>query len=121
MSMSFKKLVTGKFQSASLVNMKRPSSPPQRRKRAGAWLKGLREEAGLTQLELASRLGFKYYAFVSQVETGLSRVPAGKMEVWAQAVGMEPRRFVQRLLAFYEPELHRVLYEGESCSLERSE
>jgi transcriptional regulator with XRE-family HTH domain len=94
--------------------MKRASSPTQRRKQAGAWLKGLREEAGLTQLELANRLGFKYYAFVSQVETGFSRVPTEKMEAWARSVGVEPRQFVQRLLACYEPELHRVLYEGKS-------
>ena len=95
--------------------MKQSSSPSQRRKQAGAWLKGLREEAGLTQLELASRLGLKYYAFVSQVETGFARLPTEKMEAWAQTVGVEPRPFVQRLLAFYEPELHRVLYEQKSC------
>jgi transcriptional regulator with XRE-family HTH domain len=98
--------------------MKRPSSPAQRRKQAGTWLKGLREEAGLTQSELANRLGFKYYAFISQVETGFSRLPTGKMEVWAQTVGMEPRRFAQRLLAYYEPELHRVLYEGSRANRE---
>jgi transcriptional regulator with XRE-family HTH domain len=95
--------------------MKHPSSPREQRKQAGAWLKGLREEAGLTQLELADRLGFKYYAFVSQVETGFSRVPTEKMEAWAQSLGVEPRQFAQRLLAHYEPELHRVLYEGKSC------
>jgi len=95
--------------------MKCPSSPRQRRKQAGAWLRGLREEAGLTQLDLANRLGFNYYAFVSQVETGFSRVPTDKMEAWARSVGVEPRPFVQRLLSFYEPELHRVLYEQKSC------
>jgi transcriptional regulator with XRE-family HTH domain len=96
--------------------MKQASSPTERRKQAGAWLKGLREEAGLTQLELANRLGFKYYAFVSQVETGFSRVPTDKMAAWAQSLGVDPRRFVQRLLAYYEPELHRVLYEGSARS-----
>ena len=95
--------------------MKPTSSPAQRRKQAGAWLKRLREEAGLTQLELANLLDFKYYAFVSQVETGFSRVPTEKMEAWARSLGVEPRPFVQRLLAHYEPELHRVLYEGKSC------
>jgi transcriptional regulator with XRE-family HTH domain len=95
--------------------MKLSSTLKERRKLAGAWLKRLREEAGLTQIELASRMGFKYYAFVSQVETGFSRVPTDRMEVWAQSLGVEPREFVQRLLAFYEPELHRVLYEEKSC------
>jgi len=68
--------------------MKLPSSLKQHRKRAGVWLKTLREEAGLTQMQLAGRLGFKYYAFVSQVETGFSRVPTEKMEAWARALGV---------------------------------
>jgi len=94
--------------------MKLPSSLKQQRKRAGVWLKGLREEAGLTQMELANHLGFKYYAFISQVETGFSRVPTDKMEAWAHALGVEPSRFARRLIACYEPELHRVLYEAKS-------
>ena len=94
--------------------MKRPSSLKQHRKRAGVWLKTLREEAGLTQMQLAGRLGFKYYAFVSQVETGFSRLPTEKMEAWARALGVEPRQFAQRLIADYEPALHRVLYEAIS-------
>jgi len=93
--------------------MKRASSLGQR-KQAGAWLKGLREEAGLTQMELAARLGFKYYAFVSQVETGFSRVPTEKMEAWARTLGVDPPHFARRLISFYEPELHRVLYEAKS-------
>jgi transcriptional regulator with XRE-family HTH domain len=95
--------------------MKRASSLKARRKEAGAWLRELREEAGLTQMDLASRLGFKYYAFVSQVETGFSRLPPDKMEAWAQTVGVEPAVFAKHLLSFYEPELHRVLYEQKSC------
>ncbi len=100
-----------KFRYDSLVIMKCASSLKAQRKRAGAWLKELREDAGLTQMELAGRLGFKYYAFISQVETGFSRVPMEKMEAWAHTLGVEPRRFAQRLISFYEPELHRVLYE----------
>ena len=81
------------------------------RQQAGVWLKGLREDAGLTQMELARRLGFKYYAFVSQVETGFSRLPAEKVEAWALTVGASPRQFAKRLMRYYEPELHRVLFE----------
>ena len=65
-------------------------------------------------MELADRLGIKYYAFISQVENGFSRVPNDKMEAWAQTLGVRPSHFAKRLISFYEPELHRVLYEVES-------
>ena len=60
---------------------------------------------------LADQLGFKYYAFVSQVERGYGRLPMDKIAAWARAVGSEPQPFAQRLISYYEPELHRVLYE----------
>jgi transcriptional regulator with XRE-family HTH domain len=90
--------------------MKLPSSVKERRKEAGAWLRGLRERAGLTQMDLAIRLGFKYYAFVSQVETGFTRLPPQKVGAWGSAVGADPVRLAA---SFYEPELHRVLYEDK--------
>src|SRR5690606_318265 len=40
------------------------------RKQAGNWLKELRGQAGLSQVDLARILGFKYYTFISQVENG---------------------------------------------------
>jgi len=89
--------------------MKRTSSVKLRRKEAGTWLKGLRGQAGLTQTELAGRLGFKYYPFISQVENGHGRVPTGKMEAWAQTLGVDPSHFAKKLISFYEPELHRLL------------
>jgi transcriptional regulator with XRE-family HTH domain len=95
-------------------------SSHQNRKQAGIWLRELREKAGLTQLELARRLRFKYYAFVSQVETGVSRVPTEKMEDWAIALGVSPSGFARRLTSFYEPELHRLLYEAKPRGSTRS-
>src|ERR1700754_4125604 len=87
-----------KFRYDSLVTMKRASSPKYDRRRAGTWLKGLRETAGLTPLELANRLGFKYYALVSQVEIGFARLPIEKIEPWAKEVGVDPAWFAWRLL-----------------------
>ena len=81
------------------------------RRRAGAWLKELRGRAGLSQIQLAERLGLKYYTFVSQVENGFGRVPRESMEAWARALGVKPAVFARRLLSFYEPELHRLLFE----------
>ncbi|MEX0752879.1 MAG: helix-turn-helix transcriptional regulator [Xanthobacteraceae bacterium] len=83
----------------------------QLRKDAGTWLKGLRGRAGMSQIELAERLGLKYYTFVSQVENGFGRVPTELIEAWARALGQEPSIFARRLLAYYDPELHRLLFE----------
>ena len=83
----------------------------QQRKLAGGWLKELRAAAGLSQIQLAGRLGLKYYTFVSQVENGFGRVPTESMEAWALALGQNPQAFARRLLSYYDPELHRLLFE----------
>lgn len=97
--------------------MKRPSSLHPEWKEAGHWLKRLREDAGLTQMELANRLDVKYYSFISQVENGFSRVPTVKLEPWAQILGVNPAYFARCLISFYEPDLHRVLYGTKSPQL----
>jgi transcriptional regulator with XRE-family HTH domain len=83
------------------------------RKQAGAWLKELRTDAGLSQMQLADRLGYKYYTFISQIENGFGRLPTDSMEAWARALGVNPLHFAKKLISFYEPELYRMLYEVE--------
>lgn len=82
----------------------------QLRKQAGDWLKQRRTDAGLSQVDLAAKLGLKYYTFISQVENGFSRVPTETMEAWANALALDPSSFAKHLLAYYEPELHRLLF-----------
>ncbi len=83
----------------------------QLRKQAGVWLKELRGRAGLSQIQLADVLGFKYYTFISQVENGFGRVPVESMEAWAKALKADPTDFAKHLLSYYEPELYRLLFE----------
>ena len=97
--------------------MSRPAASPAKaaqtkalRQQAGRWLKQAREAAGLTQAELAEKVGLRYYTFVSQVESGLGRLPIETQAAWAQALGLEPGAFARTLLAWYEPELHRLLF-----------
>jgi transcriptional regulator with XRE-family HTH domain len=85
----------------------------QLRKQAGDWLKQRRAEAGLSQVDLAAKLGLKYYTFISQVENGFSRVPTETMEAWARALGLDPSAFARHLMVYYEPELHRLLFGAE--------
>ena len=96
--------------------MPRAPSDPARavlRKQAGAWLKATREAAGLTQAELAERVGLRYYTFVSQVESGHGRVPIETQGAWAKAVGVDETEFARLLLGLYDPELYRLLFGEE--------
>lgn len=88
--------------------------PKQLRKLAGDWLKQRRADVGLSQADLAARLGLKYYTFISQVENGFSRVPTELLGLWADQLGLERRAFTRHLLMYYEPELYRLLFGAES-------
>jgi transcriptional regulator with XRE-family HTH domain len=81
------------------------------KKQAGKWLREQRQKAGLSQMDLANRLGLRYYTFVSQIENGYGRVPAHSMADWARALGIRPRSFARTLLRHYDPALYRVLFE----------
>jgi transcriptional regulator with XRE-family HTH domain len=87
------------------------------RRQAGVWLKAAREAAGLTQAELAERVGLRYYTFVSQVESGHGRVPIEAQGAWAKALGMAETEFARTLLALYDPELHRLLFGDEPAEM----
>jgi transcriptional regulator with XRE-family HTH domain len=80
------------------------------RREAGAWLKELRQRAGMSQVQLAEQLGYKYYTFIAQVENGYGRVPTDGMEAWARALGVKPGTFARQLLSHYDPELYRLLF-----------
>ena len=84
--------------------------------RLGNRLKEARAAMGLTQAELAERVGLRYYTFVSQVESGLGRVPIETQGAWAEAVGLNPAEFARTLLRYYEPELFRLLF-GEAAEV----
>ena len=82
---------------------------------AGLYLRGLRETAGLSQKELASRIGLSYYTFISQIESGKGRIPSERYAAWAEALGQDPRDFAVRMLSFYEPHTHALIF-GDQAS-----
>ena len=86
------------------------------RSQAGRWLKAAREASGLTQAQLAEKVGLRYYTFVSQVESGLGRLPIETQGAWAEALGLEPGEFARTLLRYYEPELYRLLFGAEAVA-----
>jgi transcriptional regulator with XRE-family HTH domain len=63
----------------------------QRRQIAGRILKQLRQRAGLTQQQLATKVGLKYLSFVSQLETGESALPAERIPALAEHLAIDVR------------------------------
>jgi len=80
------------------------------RNEAGAWLRELREKRGLSQRDLAERVGAEYYTFISQLENGRGRIPPDRYLVWAEALGVEPRAFVRRLMSYYDPVTYKIIF-----------
>jgi transcriptional regulator with XRE-family HTH domain len=80
------------------------------RRQAGRWLKSLREDAGLSQRQLATKVGSDYYTFISQLESGRGRIPPDKYLAWAAALGCEPREFVKEIMRFYDPVTYDILF-----------
>ncbi|MEE4121225.1 MAG: helix-turn-helix transcriptional regulator [Paracoccaceae bacterium] len=91
-----------------------PEAAKEQRTALGHWLKKLREERGLSQRELADRLSLDYYTFISQLENGRGRIPVHRYAEWAQALGVEPRRFVKTLLSYYEPTTYSILFDDDA-------
>jgi Helix-turn-helix domain len=84
------------------------------RRDAGQWLKRLRENRGLSQRDLAEKVGVEYYTFISQVESGRGRIPPDRYRVWAKALGVPARGFVLHLMRYYDPVTYRILFESVS-------
>ncbi|KVE65158.1 MULTISPECIES: helix-turn-helix domain-containing protein [Burkholderia] len=59
-------------------------------------LKHVRKEAGLTQVELAERLG-KGQSYVSKMERGEQYVDVVEFVEWCEACGMPPSKVINKI------------------------
>lgn len=80
------------------------------RRAGGRWLKERRERLGLSQRQLAHRVGADYYTFISQLETGRGRIPPDRYKDWACALEMRGQDFVREILRYYDPITHGLLF-----------
>ena len=88
-------------------------SVQQSRNEAGRWLKSLREGAGMSQKQLAQAVGFDYYTFISQLESGRGRLPQGQYMAFSQALKVPLREFVKTMTRYYDPITYYALFESE--------
>lgn len=85
-----------------------------KRKRMGAIIKSLREDSGMTQMDLAKAVGQEYFTFISQIETGGSKIPSKDIALWARALSVSAQELAKECLRHYDPMLFEALYPGES-------
>ena len=101
------------FRVATMANSKYAANTAAARARrieAGAYVRSLRLKQNLTQLDLANKLGFAYYTFVSQVECGKSRIPPDRMLDWANHLGVDGQLFSRKMLKFYDPHMFQAIF-----------
>lgn len=84
------------------------------RKKGGEWLKSVREDAGLTQRELAARLDFKIYTFISQLEVGQGKIPLDRYGEWARALKVDEYDFALKAFSYYEPAIYEIVKAGRA-------
>lgn len=87
------------------------------RLQAGTWLRSRREACGISQRELAEKIGALYYTFISQIEAGRGRIPAERYAAWANALDIDSRVFAICMLKFYEPATYALIFtDGDSLA-----
>lgn len=90
------------------------------RHQAGRWLRALRERLGMSQKELATAVGFDYYTFISQLESGRGRLPPGQYIAFSTALQVPLHEFVKTLLRYYDPITYYALFDAEPSEVEAS-
>ena len=86
------------------------------REQAGQWLRELRETRGLSQRDLASRID-AHFTFISAIEGGRSRIAPDRYLAWANALDIEARELVYKLMSFYDPVTYGILFEGDGLPM----
>lgn len=83
------------------------------RQRGGLWLRRLREDAGLSQRDLAKLIDIDFYTFISQVEIGKGRIPPEKYALWSKALNVDAHEFAINIVKYYNPFLYDLLFPAE--------
>lgn len=68
-----------------------------------------RNEAGMTQLELAKCIGYDCGQFVSNLERGMCSLPLNRVKVTCQTLGIKPANITNALLMDYQIRLKEAV------------
>ena len=76
----------------------------------GRYIRELRQARGMTQAELARAVGMSYYTAISAIEVGRNTVPPERYYEFAEALKVNPRAFMQNVLALTNPWASAMLF-----------
>lgn len=80
----------------------------------------LRKELGLTQEELAKRMGYKSKSSINKIELGLNDIPRNKIVKFAEVLGTTPARLMGQLTVgtiTNKTIAHNIQYHRENANL----
>jgi len=72
-------------------------------------VKKYREQAGLSQLELAKGIGYKQGQFISNVERAQCSIPENRIKVTSQILEIKPKVLTEAMLADYALDLRQAI------------
>ena len=79
------------------------------RRQGGTLLKKRRKTLGLTQRQLASRVGLEAYTIVDQLERGIGRIAPYQYQRWADALELSIQTLVIAVLRHSDPVAFNLL------------
>ena len=96
------------------MRLKRSPSPLQELRELGKFLAEQRTRAGLTQRDVARRLGYTTPQFVSNWERGVALPPLSDLPLITSLYNLQPEEVIDRVV-----ELQRASYEDQLNELRR--
>lgn len=82
----------------------------ERRKDFGQRMKRIRLEREMTQMDMAVATGQVYFTFISQIETGMAKIPTKDIGVWAKALGLDVSEFAKAYLKATDEHLFNAIF-----------
>lgn len=83
----------------------------------GERIRKAREKSGMTQFQLARKLGFGSSQFVSLFERGLSKVPNDVLGKLVVILGLPEKKLIKQIVAEYNENLVDEIHRGKLAQL----
>jgi len=71
----------------------------------GKFIRERREHLGMTLLDVAARLGYKWGNFIGMIETGAAQFPLDKWEQYAEVMEVPKHEFLRKVLEELHPRM----------------